>query len=110
LLAFFAGDVCNSYVLAKLKIWDGGKRLWVRFVASTVVGEGVNTTLFYGIALYSVLPQRLMLRAILMGWTAKVIVEVVMLPVSYRLVAFLKRAEAVDHYDYDTNFNPFVMH
>ena len=109
LLAFFAGDVCNSYVLAKLKIWDGGKRLWVRFVASTVVGEGVNTALFYGIALYSVLPQRLMLRAILLGWTAKVIVEVVMLPVSYRVVAFLKRAEAVDHYDYDTNFNPFLM-
>ena len=109
LLAFFAGDVCNSYVLAKLKIWDRGKRLWVRFVASTVVGEGVNTALFYGIALYSVLPQRLMLRGILMGWTTKVIVEVVMLPVSYRVVAFLKRAEAVDHYDYDTNFNPFLV-
>jgi queuosine precursor transporter len=109
LIAFFAGDVCNSYVLAKLKIWDRGKRLWVRFVASTVVGEGVNTALFYGIALYSVLPQRLMLRAILMGWTAKVIVEVVMLPMSYQLVAFLKRAEGVDHYDYDTNFNPFLM-
>ena len=109
LLAFFAGDVCNSYVLAKQKIWDGGKRLWVRFVASTVVGEGVNTALFYGIALYSVLPQRLMLRAILMGWTVKVIVEVLMLPVSYPLVAFLKRAEAVDHYDYDTNFNPFLL-
>jgi uncharacterized integral membrane protein (TIGR00697 family) len=110
LLAFFAGDVCNSYVLAKLKIWDRGKRLWIRFVASTIVGEGVNTALFYGIALHNVLPQRLLLRGVLMGWTLKVIVEVVMLPVSYAVVRFLKRSEAVDHYDYDTNFNPFLVY
>jgi uncharacterized integral membrane protein (TIGR00697 family) len=109
LFAFFAGDIANSYVLAKLKIWDRGKRLWLRFVSSTIVGEGVNTLLFYGIALHSVLPQRLLLRGVLMGWTIKVIVEVVMLPVSYCVVRFLKRAEGVDHYDYDTNFNPFLV-
>jgi uncharacterized integral membrane protein (TIGR00697 family) len=109
LFAFFAGDICNSYVLAKLKIWDGGKRLWLRFVLSTIAGEGVNTALFYGIALHDVLPQRLLLRGVLMGWTLKVIVEVVMLPVSYPVVRFLKRTEAVDHYDYQTNFNPFLV-
>jgi uncharacterized integral membrane protein (TIGR00697 family) len=109
ILAFFAGDICNSFVLAKLKIWDRGKRLWIRFVASTIVGEGVNTVLFYGIALHNVLPQQLLLRGVLVGWAIKVIVEVVMLPVSYRAVRFLKRAEAVDHYDYDTNFNPFLV-
>jgi queuosine precursor transporter len=109
LFAFFAGDICNSYVLAKLKIWDRGKRLWIRFVASSIVGEGVNTALFYGIALHNVLPQRLLMRGVLMGWTLKVIVEVVMLPVSYAVVRFLKRAEAIDHYDYDTNFNPFLV-
>jgi queuosine precursor transporter len=110
LFAFFAGDISNSYVLAKLKIWDRGKRLWVRFVASTIVGEGVNTALFYGIALHNVLPQGLLLRGVLMGWSIKVTVEVVMLPVSYFVVRLLKRAEAIDHYDYDTNFNPFLMH
>jgi queuosine precursor transporter len=109
LFAFFAGDISNSYVLAKLKLWDRGKRLWLRFVSSTIVGEGVNTSLFYGIALHSVLPQRLLLRGVLMGWTIKVIIEVVMLPVSYCVVRFLKRAEGVDHYDYDTNFNPFLV-
>jgi uncharacterized integral membrane protein (TIGR00697 family) len=109
LFAFFAGDICNSYVLAKLKIWDRGKRLWIRFVASSIVGEGVNTALFYGIALHNVLPQRLLMRGVLLGWTIKVIVEVVMLPVSYAVVRFLKRAEVVDHYDYDTNFNPFLV-
>jgi uncharacterized integral membrane protein (TIGR00697 family) len=110
LFAYFAGDICNSYVLAKLKIWERGQRLWVRFVASSIVGEGINTALFYGIALHNVLPQRLLLRGVLVGWTIKVIVEIVMLPISYPLVRFLKRTEAVDHYDYDTNFNPFLVH
>jgi queuosine precursor transporter len=109
IFAFFAGDICNSFVLAKLKIWDRGKRLWIRFVASTIVGEGVNTVLFYGIALHNVLPQQLLLRGALVGWAIKVIVEVVMLPVSYRAVRFLKHTEAVDHYDHDTNFNPFLV-
>ena len=67
LFAFFAGDICNSFVLAKLKIWDKGKRLWLRFVASTIVGEGINTILFYGIALHNVLPERMLLRGVLMG-------------------------------------------
>lgn len=109
LFAFFAGDISNSYVLAKLKIWDRGERLWLRFVASTVVGEGVNTVLFYGIVLRTLLPQGLLLRGVLMGWTIKVAVEVVMLPLSYRVVRFLKRAEGIDHYDHDTNFNPFLV-
>lgn len=108
-VAFFAGDICNSYVVAKLKIWDRGKRLWLRFVLSTIVGEGVNTVLFYGIALHGVLPGRFLIRGVLMGWTLKVAVEVVMLPVSYAVVRYLKRAEAADYYDYDTNFNPFVV-
>jgi queuosine precursor transporter len=109
LFAFFAGDIANSYVLAKLKIWDRGERLWLPFVASTVIGEGVNTFLFYGIVLRTVLPHGLLLRGVLMGWTIKVVVEVVMLPLSYRVVRFLKRAEGIDHYDHDTNFNPFLV-
>jgi uncharacterized integral membrane protein (TIGR00697 family) len=109
LFAFFAGDICNSFVLAKLKIWDKGKRLWLRFVASTIVGEGINTGLFYGIALHNVLPERMLLRGVLMGWTLKVIVEVLMLPLSYSAVRLLKRTEGVDYYDYETNFNPFLV-
>lgn len=109
LLAFFGGDICNSYVLAKLKIWDRGKRLWLRFVSSTIAGEGVNTALFYEIALHDVLPSSLLVRGILMGWVIKVLVEVVMLPITYGVVRFLKKAESADHYDYGTNFNPFLL-
>ena len=109
LTAFFAGDICNSYVLAKMKIWDKGKRLWARFVCSTVAGEGVNTALFYGIALHDVLPTDLLLRGIAVGWGIKVLVEIVMLPVTYRVVRLLKHSENLDHYDYGTDFNPFIM-
>jgi uncharacterized integral membrane protein (TIGR00697 family) len=110
LVAFFAGDICNSYVLAKMKIWDKGRRLWSRFVCSTVAGEGVNTVLFYGIALHNVLPGSLLLQGMAAGWAAKVVVEVVMLPVTYRVVDFLKTSENLDHYDYGTDFNPFLIH
>jgi uncharacterized integral membrane protein (TIGR00697 family) len=108
-LAYFAGDISTSYVMAKMKIWDQGRRLWLRFVSSTVVGEGVNTALFYGIALHGVLPARALARGTGMGWAVKVIVEVVMLPITYAVVRYLKRAEGTDHYDYGTDFNPFVL-
>ncbi len=91
-----------------MKIWNNGKHLWARFVVSTVVGEGVNTTVFYGIALYSVLPNELLVQGILMGWAAKTLVEVVMLPVTYPVVRYLKKAEGMDYYDRKTNFNPFI--
>ena len=109
LIAFFAGDICNSYVLAKMKIWNSGRYLWARLVASTVAGEGVNTALFYGIALHGVLPGRLLGRAVMMGWMLKVLVEVIMLPVTYRVVRVLKHLEDIDYYDRGTNFNPFIM-
>lgn len=109
LLAVFTGDICNSYVLAKLKIWSAGRHLWMRFVVSTVIGEGVNTLVFYGIALYGVLPNDQLVQGILMGWAAKTLVEVLLLPVTYPAVAFLKRVEGVDFYDYETDFNPFIL-
>ena len=109
LIAFFVGDICNSFLLAKMKIWDQGRRLWARFVSSTVVGEGVNTLLFYGIALHGVLPGRLLWLSVLIGWCAKVAIEVLMLPLSYAVVRHLKRAEDIDYYDRDTDFNPFRL-
>jgi uncharacterized PurR-regulated membrane protein YhhQ (DUF165 family) len=92
-----------------MKIWNGGRYLWARLVVATLAGEGVNTALFYGIALHGVLPGPLLGRAVLIGWALKVLVEVVMLPATYRVVHVLKYLEKVDYYDRGTNFNPFVM-
>jgi uncharacterized integral membrane protein (TIGR00697 family) len=109
LLAVWAGDFGNSYTLARMKVWNRGNHLWLRFVASTLVGEGINTLIFYGIALYGVLPNNVLLASILIGWLGKTLVEVVMLPVTYPIVRYLKKVEGIDFYDYATNFNPFVF-
>jgi uncharacterized PurR-regulated membrane protein YhhQ (DUF165 family) len=91
-----------------MKVWNSGNHLWFRFVASTVVGEGVNTLIFYGVVLYGILPNDVLLTSILIGWFGKTLVEVVMLPATYPLVRYLKKVEGIDFYDYATNFNPFV--
>jgi uncharacterized integral membrane protein (TIGR00697 family) len=108
LLAVVIGDFCNSYVLAKMKIWTKGHHLWLRFIASTLAGEGLNTLIFYGLALYGVLPTNVLLASILVGWIGKTLLEVVMLPLTYPIVRYLKRIEGIDYYDYTTDFNPFA--
>ena len=108
-IAVWAGGITNDYVLAKMKIWTKGKHLWTRTIGSTVVGELANTTLFYTIALSGVIPKSVLVSAILTGWLCKVIVEVLLTPWTYFVVGRLKRLEHEDYYDYDTNFNPFVI-
>ena len=109
LLAFFGGDMSCAYVLAKMKIWNRGRRLWLRFVVSTMAGEGVNTALFYGVALRGALPGSALFEAIALGWALKVLVEIGLLPLTYWTVRFLKQREDVDHYDDATDFNPFQL-
>jgi len=108
-IAVWAGGILNDYVMAKMKVWFKGKHLWLRTISSTIVGEGANTVLFYTIALYSVLPNSLLVTSILSGWFLKVAVEVVFTPVTYWVVAKLKKAENEDYYDTNTNFNPLIV-
>lgn len=108
-LAVFCGDISNNYVLAKLKIITDGKYLWLRTISSTVVGQFVNTAVFYVVALGGVLPNKLLFQGIIAGWIIKTVVEAVLTPVTYLVVNRVKRIEKVDHYDRDTNFNPFII-
>jgi uncharacterized integral membrane protein (TIGR00697 family) len=108
-IAVWAGGISNDYVMAKMKVRTKGTHLWSRIIGSTVVGEFVNTVLFYSIALGGVLPRSLLLSAILTGWICKILVEIVLTPWTYFVVARLKRIENEDFYDYNTNFNPFVL-
>jgi hypothetical protein len=108
LIAVFAGDICNSYILAKMKIWMGGRRLWARFVVSTFFGEGVNTLVFYFMAFYGVLELTTLLTAIVAGTLAKTAWEIIALPLTYPVVRRLKSIEKVDYYDRNTDFNPFI--
>ena len=108
-IAVFAGDILNNFVLAKLKIRTQGRFLWVRTIASTIIGQFVNTTLFYLIALYAVLPTDLLVKSILAGWMIKVLVEIVLTPLTYVVINALKKAEHEDYYDTDTDFNPLIV-
>lgn len=108
-IAVWIGAILNDYILAKMKVWTKGKHLWMRTISSTIVGEGANTALFYLIALYAIIPNSLLISSILSGWALKVIVEVLLTPVTYYVVAKLKRLEGEDYYDRSTNFNPFII-
>lgn len=108
-VAVFAGDISNNYILARLKVLTNGKYLWLRTISSTIVGQIVNTSLFYAIALSGVLPGDVLLKGIAGGWIMKSIVEILMTPFTYIVVNWLKKAEGIDYYDRDTNFNPFAL-
>ena len=109
MLAFFAGEFANSYTLAKLKVRTGGRFLWLRTIGSTVVGEAVDSLIFYPVAFLGIWQPDRLAAVLLANYSLKVAWEVLMTPVTYRVVAFLKRAEGVDHYDVATDFTPFSL-
>jgi uncharacterized integral membrane protein (TIGR00697 family) len=111
MFAYFCGEFANSFVLAKMKILTAGKWLWTRTIGSTVVGEAVDSSLFYPLAFYGsgILPDAIIPQLMLVQFVTKVAVEIVFTPVTYKVVGFLKRAENVDHYDRGTNFSPFTL-
>ena len=111
LVAFWCGEFVNSFVLAKMKIATSGRYLWTRTIGSTVAGEGVDSVLFYPLAFYNsgLIPNELLPTVMLTQFVAKVAVEVAFTPLTYRIVAALKRAEQEDYYDRKTDFNPFRM-
>jgi queuosine precursor transporter len=111
MLAYFCGEFANSFVLAKMKILTAGRWLWSRTIGSTIVGEAVDSALFYPLAFYGtgIIPNDKLPTVMLAQFVVKVGVEVVFTPVTYKLVGFLKRAEQEDHYDRGTNFNPFAL-
>jgi uncharacterized integral membrane protein (TIGR00697 family) len=111
MVAYFCGEFTNSFVLAKMKILTAGKHLWSRTIGSTIVGEAVDSTLFYPLAFYNsgIIPNDKLPVVMLAQFGLKVAVEVVFTPVTYKIVGFLKRAEQEDFYDRQTDFNPFVL-
>ncbi len=109
ILGFWAGDFANSFVLAKMKLLTRGRYLWTRTIGSTMVGQLVDSVIFYPIAFLGVWTTGKMIEVILFNFVFKVAVEAVFTPVTYAVVGFLKRAEREDYYDYKTNFTPFSL-
>ena len=107
ILAFWAGEMANAFVLARMKVWTGGKYLWTRTVGSTVVGQGVDSLIFYPLAFLGVWTTALVFQVLVTNYLLKVLWEVVLTPVTYKVVAWFKKAEGVDVFDTETDFTPF---
>lgn len=109
LIAFWAGEFVNSYVLAKIKLWMQGRHLYVRTISSTVAGQAIDSLLFYSIAFYGVWSSEQLLLVMVSNYAIKVIWEALMTPLTYVIVGFLKKREHEDVFDRDTNFTPFSL-
>ena len=110
LIAYWAGEFSNSFVLAKMKVLTNGRWLWSRTIGSTLVGEGIDTLLFVLIAtLLGVFPWGIALSLIVANYIFKVSIEALFTPFTYIVVNWLKRKENEDYFDRDTDFNPFKV-
>jgi uncharacterized integral membrane protein (TIGR00697 family) len=107
LIAYFAGEFSNSYVLARLKVRTRGRWLWLRTISSTLLGEGIDTILFVAIAFAGAQPAALLVSVALSNYVFKCGIEALATPLTYQVVRFLKRVECEDHFDVETDFNPF---
>lgn len=104
LVAYLLGSFSNAVVLAKMKIWTNGNKLWARTIGSTLIGQLIDSTIFIFIAFFGVLPNALILTLIISNYVFKSLVEIIFTPVTYKIVNFLKKAEGEDYYDKETKF------
>lgn len=109
LVAYWAGEFTNSYILAKLKVRTQGKQLWARTISSTLVGQLVDTAVFLLVAFWGAFPNELLWTIFISNYIFKVGIEVLFTPVTYQVVNYLKHAENEDYFDRNTNFNPLAL-
>lgn len=110
MVAFWAGEFANSFVLAKMKVWTEGRFLWMRTIGSTMVGQGLDSLIFYPLAFWGLAgwPVELLWQVVLSQWAIKTAWEALLTPVTYVVVGWLKRREGIEIFDRDTDFSPFA--
>jgi uncharacterized integral membrane protein (TIGR00697 family) len=107
--AYLVGEFTNSLILAKMKVATRGRWLWSRTIGSTIVGQALDSVVFIVLAFAGTLPSQLVIEIVLTQWTVKVLYETAATPVTYGVVAWLKKREGVDHYDSGISFNPLAL-
>lgn len=108
-LAYLLGEFANAYILAKIKIAMQGRLLWVRTIASTIVGQGIDSGVFITLAFAGTIPASVLIELIITQWLVKTAYEAAATPLTYVTVGFLKRREEIDTYDTGTRFNPLAI-
>ena len=109
MIAYFAGEFTNSFVMAKMKILTAGRRLWMRTIGSTICGEAVDSVIFYPLAFMGIWSTDMLITVAITNYVLKVMWEILATPMTYKIVAAVKRAEQEDFYDYKTDFTPFSL-
>ena len=107
-LAFWAGEFVNSFVLARMKVWTAGRHLWSRTIGSTVFGQAVDSAIFYPVAFIGVWSNAQVLTVMVTNWLLKVLWEALLTPVTYGVVGWFKAREGVEVFDTGTDFSPFA--
>jgi uncharacterized integral membrane protein (TIGR00697 family) len=108
-LGYLVGEFLNSFILAKLKILTNGKHLWFRAIFSSLFGVTIDSVLFCTISFYQIVPSEIITKMIIFQIIFKIIYEIILLPFTYYLINLIKNKEGLDHYDLNTNFNPFSL-
>lgn len=108
ILAFWAGEFVNSFVMAKMKIWTGGSKLWARTIGSTFFGQAVDSLIFYPVAFLGIWSTEQVLTVMATNWLLKVLWEALLTPVTYAVVGWFKAREGVDVFDEGIDFSPFA--
>lgn len=109
MIAYLVGEFANSVVMSRMKVWMEGRRLWMRTIGSTIVGEGVDTVIFVWIAFGGIIEPSALWNVIASGYFLKVVYEIIATPVTYKIVRYLKQHEQVDVYDRHVSYNPFRL-
>ncbi|HYH05261.1 MAG TPA: queuosine precursor transporter [Bacillota bacterium] len=109
IIAYFVGEFANSYILSRLKVKLRGKHLWMRTIGSTLVGELLDTVIFVYVAFWGVWEQGLIFSVLVSNYIFKTGYEIMATPFTYLVTGWLKKAEHEDHYDYEADYNPFLL-
>ena len=108
-VSFIAGSFVNAYVMSRMKIADKGKRFPLRAIMSTVWGEGADSLFFFPLAFYDVLPNYELPLMMLSQMVLKTVYEIIVLPITIRVVNWVKEYEGEDVYDTHVDYNIFAI-
>lgn len=104
-IGYLFGEFSNSMILSKLKVATKGKKLWVRTILSTLVGEGFDSVIFVTISFWGTMENAAVLQMILFQYLFKICYEIIFTPVTYGIVNWLKKKEGVDTFDYNVKYH-----
>lgn len=109
LIAFLAGSFINAYIMSKMKLASKGKNFSARAILSTLGGESIDSIIFFPIAFAGLVPTDQLLIMVITQAVLKSLYEVIILPITIRVVKYIKKIENSDVYDQDISYNPLKI-